>query len=121
MKNALRFDTVVAACALLMSSVTAGAMVYQTRVLQDQFSATVWPYLSVNMFYGTHNLELHLTNQGVGPALVRSAQLVVDGKPMLGWDRRFFSPCSANTRSARRTHCRMSPWMRPLPYAPATT
>ncbi|HLI95470.1 MAG TPA: hypothetical protein VKT72_05195 [Candidatus Baltobacteraceae bacterium] len=39
MKDLLRFDTVVAACALLMSSVTAGAMVYQTRVLQDQCAA----------------------------------------------------------------------------------
>lgn len=91
MKDLLRFDTVVAACALLMSSVTAGAMVYQTRVLQDQFAATVWPYLAVNEFYGGHDLEMHLTNQGVGPALIRSAQIVVDGKPLRGWDRQFFS------------------------------
>jgi hypothetical protein len=90
MKDLLRFDTVVAICALLMSSVTAGAMVYQTRVLEEQFSATVWPYLAINEFYGEKNLELHVTNEGVGPALIRSAQLVVDGKPMAGWDQRFF-------------------------------
>ncbi len=91
MKDLLRFDTVVAACALLMSSVTAGAMVYQTRVLQDQFAATVWPYLTVNEFYGNNTLELHLANQGVGPALIRSAQVVVDGKPLRGWDQQFFA------------------------------
>jgi hypothetical protein len=91
MKDLLRFDTVVAACALLMSAVTAGAMVYQTRVLQDQFSATVWPYLAVNVYYGSHNLEFHLANQGVGPALIRSAQVIVDRKPLRGWNRQFFS------------------------------
>ena len=91
MKDLLRFDTMVAAIALLMSTITAGAMVYQTRVLQDQFSATVWPYLGVTVYYGAHNLELHLVNEGVGPALIRSAQLLVDGKPRTGWDAGFFS------------------------------
>lgn len=90
MKDLLRFDTVVAICALLMSTITAGAMVYQTRVLQDQFSATVWPYLGVNEYYGERNLELHVANEGVGPALIRSAQLMVDGKPQPGWTASFF-------------------------------
>lgn len=90
MKELLRFDTLVASIALLMSTITAAAMVYQTRVLQDQFAATVWPYLSVNRYYGPHNLEIHVENQGVGPALIRSAQVVVDGKPMAGWSNQFF-------------------------------
>jgi hypothetical protein len=91
MKDLLRFDTVVAACALLMSTITAGAMVYQTRVLQDQFSATVWPYLSVSTTYGPTSLAMRVTNQGVGPALIRSAQVSLDGKPLAGWDNAFFS------------------------------
>jgi hypothetical protein len=90
MKDLLRFDTIVAACALLMSSITAGAMVYQTRVLQDQFSATVWPYLSVDATFDTRSIALHVVNQGVGPALIRSAQVSVDGKPVPGWDAEFF-------------------------------
>jgi hypothetical protein len=91
MKDLLRFDTVVAACALLMSTVTAGAMVYQTRVLQDQFSATVWPYLGVSFDYSPASVDVRMINEGVGPALIRSAQVVVDGKPMVGWDRRFLA------------------------------
>lgn len=91
MKDLLRFDTVVAACALLMSTVTAGAMVYQTRVLQDQFAATVWPYLAVNTDYGRQSVSLRLVNEGVGPALIRSAQVSVDGKPFAGWDDRFLT------------------------------
>lgn len=99
MRDLLRFDTIVAACALLMSTVTAGAMVYQTRVLQDQFSATVWPYLGVSMDYSPSFVDVHLINEGVGPALIRSAQLLVDGKPMTGWDRKFIS-----TVFGRRIH-----------------
>jgi hypothetical protein len=91
MKDLLRFDTIVAACALLMSAITAGAMVYQTRVLQDQFSATVWPYLSVEDDFDKGSVALRLINQGVGPALIRSAQVTVDGKPVAGWDKSFFT------------------------------
>lgn len=65
-------------------------MVYQTRVLQDQFSASVWPYLSVENDVYTHSTSIHLVNQGVGPALIRSAQLLLDGKPLEGWTLPFF-------------------------------
>jgi len=81
----LKFDTIVAACALLMSSITAAAMVYQTRVLQDQFSATVWPYLSVDTMLSTSRVTIALTNDGAGSALIRSASLDLDGKPVPGW------------------------------------
>jgi hypothetical protein len=81
----LRFDTVIAICALLTSTVAAGAMVYQTRVIGDQFSATVWPYLSLEEDNDPHNLSLKIVNDGAGPALVRSAQLFVDGKVAESW------------------------------------
>jgi hypothetical protein len=90
MKDLLRFDTVVAVCALLISSITAAAMVYQTRVLQDQFSATVWPYLAVTADYGERSVDVRLINEGVGPALIRSGQVWIDGKPVSGWNRQFF-------------------------------
>ncbi len=63
----LKFDTVVAICALLMSTLTAGAMVYQTRVIADQFSASTWPYLSVDTTYNPNNVEISLVNDGAGP------------------------------------------------------
>jgi hypothetical protein len=102
MKDLLRFDTIVAICALLMSTVTAGAMVYQTRVLQDQFSATVWPYLSVDTNYGVNSFAVRVVNQGVGPALMRSAQISLDGKPLEGWNEEFFSTVFGS--AIRRIH-----------------
>lgn len=103
MKDLLRFDTVVAACALLMSTVTAGAMVYQTRVLQDQFSATVWPYLSLDSTFEPESYSLQVVNQGVGPALIRSAQVSVDGKPLDGWNAEFFSTLFARAKLGKHT------------------
>jgi hypothetical protein len=85
-ERVVHLDTIIAVCALLVSTITAGAMVYQTRVLQDQFSATVWPYLSVSMNYTPEYVQVRLINEGVGPALIRSAQVVVDGKPLGRWD-----------------------------------
>lgn len=82
----LKFDTIVAACALLMSSVTAAAMVYQTRVLEEQFSATIWPYLSVEQDHANNLFAVRIRNDGAGPALIRSAKLQVDGKDAAGWD-----------------------------------
>lgn len=101
MKDLLRFDTVVAACALLMSTVTAGAMVYQTRVLQDQFSATVWPYLAVEKDYGGNSFGLRLVNEGVGPALIRSAEVSIDGKVTSGWDKEFFATLFGSVQAVR--------------------
>ena len=85
----LRFDSLIAVIALLMSSVTAGAMLYQTHVIEQQFAATVWPYLSVEVDNNPNSISVHLINDGAGPALVRSAQLVVDGKPMSTWNELF--------------------------------
>ena len=80
-----RFDTVIAVCALLASSIASVAMVYQTRVLQDQFVATIWPYLSVDVDNASNSVVIRLTNDGVGPALIRSASLAIDDRPSASW------------------------------------
>jgi hypothetical protein len=85
----LRFDSLIAVIALLMSTVTAGAMVYQTHVIQEQFAATIWPYLSVVWDNNPDSVDVHLANDGAGPALVRSAQLQADGKVLPTWNDLF--------------------------------
>ncbi len=86
MERLLRFESVIAICALLISAITGGAIVYQTRIIQSQYAATIWPYLSVdtNVFDPRH-VEVVVTNDGVGPALIRSAQLIVDGRHVPSW------------------------------------
>jgi hypothetical protein len=78
-----RFDLLIALCALLISGVAAGASAYQTYVIRQQYSATVWPYLTFITSSSTDNyFELKVSNAGIGPALIRSAVVTRDGKPI---------------------------------------
>ena len=85
-EKAFRLDFFIAIAALLISALTAGALVYQTRVIADQYAATIWPYLSGDSTAGPTGLSMRIINDGLGPALLKSAQLVVDGKTVSGWD-----------------------------------
>ena len=92
-ERAFRFDLLIAVCALLASSVVAIASVYQTKVFRDQYAATIWPYLALDDTTNVRgkNTELFtsayltLTNNGLGPALIRSADLSIDGKQQQTW------------------------------------
>lgn len=86
MERLLRFETIVAICALLISAITGSAVVYQTHIIQNQYAATIWPYLNIDTnVTDPRHVELVLTNNGLGPALIRSAQLFVDGKHLPSW------------------------------------
>jgi hypothetical protein len=84
-ERTLRLDFMIAICALLISGVAAGASAYQTWVINQQFGATVWPYLAVDSTRNPDGIVVALTNNGLGPALVRSAQISVDGSPASSW------------------------------------
>lgn len=77
-----RFDLLVALCALLISAVAAGASAYQTYVIRQQYSATVWPYLTFITSTSENSVELDVSNAGIGPALIRNAVITRDGKPI---------------------------------------
>ena len=80
-KSALRTDLLIALCALLVSTLTAAAVIYQGKVLSSQLSVSVWPYISFQTTAGNSSIELDVQNVGAGPALIRSAVLLIDGKP----------------------------------------
>jgi hypothetical protein len=84
--RAFRLDFFIAVAAVLVSALTAGTLIYQTRVIGDEFAATIWPYLSIDTTYDNSGETIELTNDGVGPALVRSAQLHVDGRAVRAWN-----------------------------------
>ncbi len=88
-ERAFRLDFVIAMGALLVSALTAGTLLYQTHVISAQYAATIWPYLSVETTNDPHGIKVEISNDGLGPALIRSAQLAVDGKNMPSWDAVF--------------------------------
>jgi hypothetical protein len=77
-----RFDLFIALCALLVSAITAGACAYQTYVINQQYQASVWPYLRFGFSSGDDLLVLSLKNYGLGPALIRTFEITKDGKPI---------------------------------------
>lgn len=84
----VRFDLVIAMFALLISTLAAGASWWQARIvqnqtliLQEQLGAQVWPYVSLSENISGDRAELSTTNDGLGPAVLRSATALVDGVP----------------------------------------
>jgi hypothetical protein len=101
-KRTLEFDSIIAVCALLISCIAVVTSVYQTwvfrdqtRVIHDQYAATIWPYINVNDTTNTSGsgadakvtlVDVALTNNGLGPALIRDAQLFIDNRPVARWN-----------------------------------
>lgn len=88
----VRLDLAIAVCALLISTLAAGAswwqarvMQAQTLVLQEQLGAQVWPYVSVTEGISGDTVAITVSNDGLGPAIVRSFSGIVDGVPRSGF------------------------------------
>ena len=82
----MRLDLAIAVCALLISTLAAGASWWQarvlqaqTKVLQAQLGAQVWPYVSVSEGLDKNTVLVTLSNDGLGPAILRSFSATVDG------------------------------------------
>jgi hypothetical protein len=81
LRRGIRLDLIIAVCALLMSSLATAASWWQSRIIAEQLSSQVWPYLSFQTTYDPSYISLEIVNDGLGPAIVRSVVLTLDGKP----------------------------------------
>jgi hypothetical protein len=76
--------------AMVISVFALGTSIYQTRVMQSQARASVWPYVTLGAsYYDTGEaagFKLKVFNHGVGPALLKSIRMSIDGKPIRNWD-----------------------------------
>lgn len=104
-----RLDLVIATLALLASASASIATVVQTRVVANQLSAAVWPYLSFNTTVSPATFAVALENDGLGPALIRNVNLRTDGRRQVRWRETFEVIRSLATSPSRgggrpRTH-----------------
>jgi hypothetical protein len=81
------WDGVAAVVASLIGFLALVVSGYTAYVQRQQVRAQVWPWLVV----GNNDLDQSVTvyNKGVGPAIVRGAQVFVDDKPQTDWDHAF--------------------------------
>lgn len=71
---------IIAACVGLLALFVSG---YTAYIQRQQVRAQVWPFLEVGNDDG--NQAIYIYNKGVGPAVVKSAQVFIDGKPQTSW------------------------------------
>jgi hypothetical protein len=88
-EKGFRLDFFIAIGALVVSVLTSLTLLYQTRIIGQQYAATIWPYLSSGTTADPNGIALTVANDGLGPALIESAQLSIDGVPVPSWGAYF--------------------------------
>ncbi|HLI18012.1 MAG TPA: hypothetical protein VKV22_07055 [Rhodanobacteraceae bacterium] len=82
-KRGIRWDALAAIIASLVGLLALVVAGYTAYIQRQQVRAQVWPYLIGANSGG--RLGLFWINKGVGPAIVRSVEVTVDGKPQSDW------------------------------------
>lgn len=85
-KRIIRVELVIAmlalltsACASIAAVIQTHATVVQTKTIADQFGASVWPYVTFTTGVSEKSFDAKLTNEGLGPALIRTFAVTVGG------------------------------------------
>jgi hypothetical protein len=77
------------AVAVVISVAALFVSFYQARVAEKQAHASVWPYLSIGYDIIDEGPRKGFTwtveNHGLGPALIQSVIITLDGKPYTNW------------------------------------
>lgn len=79
----VRWDAVAAVIASLVGLLALIVAGYTAWIQRQQVRAQVWPYLIIGNDDPSHALTVE--NKGVGPAIVRSVKVTVEGKPQPDW------------------------------------
>jgi hypothetical protein len=78
-------ETFVAVAALIVSLSALGVGVYEASLQRSHDRAEVWPHLEVQVFAGPEGAKIEAENTGLGPAVVESIAVSVDGRPQSNW------------------------------------
>lgn len=85
----MRMSDFTSGLALAVSIFALAIGAWQTRLMQTQARASVWPHLEVGYTYNSNVDEngfiWRIDNNGVGPARIETVTLTLDGKPMQNW------------------------------------
>jgi len=74
------FQNIGTLLALAISSIALMVSMYQTNLLRAKQKAMVWPYVTVAPSFSGRGFSYVATNNGVGPALIKSVSSVYQGQ-----------------------------------------
>lgn len=105
-------DLIVGGSAIVIALVSLTIALRQSRIMERQLAASVWPYLQ----YDTSNasadgkpiMSFGVENVGVGPARVHSVSLHYDGKPIVEARDLFKACCDDLLAAGQHPAWRMS-------------
>lgn len=86
-RRGIRWDAMAAIIAALIGLLALCVSGYTAYIQRQQVRAQVWPYLKIGQ--STFPPSIYVANQGVGPAIVHSVEVLVDGKPQPDWTHVF--------------------------------
>ena len=79
-------ETFVAVAALIVSITAVTVGIYEASLQRRHDTAEVWPHLEISTWVSDSSATLRLENTGLGPAIVKSVDVKVDGKSQHNWD-----------------------------------
>ncbi|MEM7195525.1 MAG: hypothetical protein AAF402_11275 [Pseudomonadota bacterium] len=87
--NRFGSNAVVTLAAILVSVCALAVSVYQAKIMRETQRASVWPFVEVLPSNTQNGGWLGITNKGVGPAIIQTVYLEVDGQPFRRWQTLF--------------------------------
>lgn len=78
-------DRVLSGAAMLVAICSLAIAVYEARMTREHDKLSVWPYVTASNSYSGRDYTFTVTNVGLGPARIRSFQVLVDGTPQKSW------------------------------------
>ena len=78
-------NRILSGSATIIAIIALATGVYQARLSRDQAKASVWPYL-VQGNSSNNGYSRIVQNVGLGPAVIRGFEVLVDGKPTRDWN-----------------------------------
>ncbi len=82
-------NSIVTLSAILVSVCALAVSVYQSKIMRETQRASVWPFVEVLPSNSPQGAWLGVTNKGVGPALIKTVHVEVDGKTYQRWGEIF--------------------------------
>lgn len=79
-KKRIKTEAFAAVTAIIVSACALGVSFYEVRIMRAQQKTSVWPHVEIGQQYDGEGFALEANNKGVGPALVKSLKVSVDGK-----------------------------------------
>lgn len=80
-------ETFIAVAALVVSVSAVVVGIYEAELQRKHDRAEVWPHPEIATFVTPKGASVYLQNNGIGPAIVKSIDVAVDGKPVRNWDQ----------------------------------